>query len=109
MRDRVALTAARTAAVASRLVVVMVLVPVALAVTAQGASATALADDGVAQQTVSFGFFGPVGIAAVAIGAGGMVVGLLRHRRRVVTTVPVADTRTDVTQPVEPAAGERVA
>ena len=131
MRNRVALKAARMAAMTSKLVLVLVLVPVALAVTAQGASATtaladSLADRDVAADSVAFGILGPVGIAAVALGFGGLVIGLLRHhRRREVSTasaavISAATTVTmpvdasgslpvlEVGQPVEPAAGERV-
>lgn len=116
MRNRVALRAARTAATTSKLVLVMVLVPVALLAAAQGASAATLADGDVASAGVSFGFLGPVGIGAVVLGFGGLVVGLLRHRRRgaaaVTVTLPVDATGTlpvlEATQPIEPAAGERV-
>jgi len=105
VRDRVAPTVARAAAVTSKLVLVMVLVPVALAVTAQGASATtALADDDVAVRTVSFGFLGPVGIAAVALGAVGLVAGLLRHHRRrepAAVAAPAASVTAPLTAPVD--------
>ena len=118
MRNQVGSVAARTAATTSKLVLVMVLVPVALVAAAQGAAATPVAEDDVAATSVSFGLLGPVGIAAVVLGFGGLVIGLLRHRRRVVTaataatvtlpidasgTLPVLDAA-----PAEPAAGERV-
>lgn len=120
MRNRVAPTAARTAAVTSKLVLVMTLVPVltatALVTAAQSASAAVLADGGVAASSGSFGILGPVGIGAVVLGFGGLVVGLLRHRRREATTatvtLPVDTTGAlpvlDATQPIEPATGERV-
>lgn len=116
MRNQVGSVAARTAAITSKLVLVMVLVPVALVAAAQGAAATPVAEDDVAATSVSFGLLGPVGIAAVVLGFGGLVIGLLRHRRRVVTaattvtlpidasgTLPVLDAA-----PAEPVAGERV-
>jgi hypothetical protein len=117
VRNRVAPTAARASAVTSKLVLVMVLVPVALVAAAQNASAAiTLADGDVAASSGSFGFLGPVGIGAVVLGFGGLVVGLLRHRRREATAttviLPVVTTGAlpvlDATQPVEPAPGERV-
>ena len=84
MRNRVALKVARTrAAVTSKLVrvsVVLALVPVVL-VAGGGLAAAETADD-VAAESVSYGLAGPVGIAAVVVGFGGLVLGLLRHRRR---------------------------
>ncbi|GAB3436957.1 hypothetical protein [Actinophytocola sediminis] len=117
MRNRVAPVAARTAAMASKLVLVVVLVPVALVTAAQGAAAATLADDDVAATSVSFGLLGPVGIAAVVLGFGGLVIGLLRHRRREITAatvaIPVDPSGTlpvlEATEPIETAAGERVA
>ena len=113
MRNRVALKAARTrAAVTSKLVrmsVVVALVPalvgVALAAMAQSAAAsTAAADESVAAEGASFGLAGPVGIAAVAVGFGGLIIGLLRHRRReAAAAIQVAR------QSVEPRAGEHAA
>lgn len=114
MRNRVVSAAARTAATTSKLVLVMVLVPVALVTAAQSASAAA--DDDVAATGMSFGLLGPVGIGAVVLGFGGLVIGLLRHRRREATastvTLPVDSSGTlpvlEATQPIEPATGERV-
>jgi hypothetical protein len=80
-----------------RMSVVMALVPAVLVGVAQSASA---ADGKIAAQSVSFGL-GPVSIAAVAIGFGGLIVGLLRHRRREAAAV--------VRPPVEPRPGEHVA
>jgi hypothetical protein len=84
VRNRVALKVARTrAAVTSKLVriiVVTAMVPVALLTGAQ--LATAEAAEKVAAESVSYGLAGPVGIAAVVVGFGGLIVGLLRHRRR---------------------------
>lgn len=129
MRNRVVPVAARTAAMTGKLVLVMVLAPVALVALAQSASAATLADGDVAATSVSFGLLGPVGIAAVALGFGGLVVGLLRHRRREATTpattrataratamttvtLPVDSSGTlpvlEVASPVEQAAAERV-
>lgn len=131
MRNRVVPVAARAAAMTSKLVLVMVLAPVALVALAQSASAATLADglanEDVAATSVSFGLLGPVGIGAVVLGFGGLVVGLLRHRRRgaitaastaatpaatSIVTLPVDSSGTlpvlEVAQPVEQAAAERV-
>jgi hypothetical protein len=84
VRNRVALKVARTrAAVTSKLVrvsVILALVPVVLV--AGGGLAAAEATDDVAAESVSYGLAGPVGIAAVVVGFGGLILGLLRHRRR---------------------------
>jgi hypothetical protein len=94
-------------AVTSKLVrmgVVLALVPtLAAAVLVTAAQPAAAADEQVAVESASFGLLGPVGIAAVALGFGGLVVGLLRHRRRdrvasAAVTAPMP--------PVEPRAGE---
>jgi hypothetical protein len=114
VRNRVALKAARArAAVTSKLVrmsVVMALVPalvgVALTAMAQSAAASTVtaADESVAAEGASFGMAGPVGIAAVVVGFGGLIVGLLRHRRReAAAAIQVAR------QAVEQRAGERAA
>ncbi len=108
MRNRVAPKAARTrAAVTSKLVrmsVVLSLVPaLAVAVLVTAAQPAAAAADGpVAAESVSYGLLGPVGIAAVVLGFGGLIVGLLRHRRR------DGGAGLAVRPPVEPHAGERV-
>lgn len=70
-----------------RMCVVLVLVPAVLVVAGQTASASA-ADD-VAASSMPFPV-GPVGIAVVALGFGGLVAGLVRHRRRVVAPPAVA-------------------
>ena len=102
MRDRVAPKVARTrAAVTSKLVrisVVMVLVPLSLVAGADLAAAETA--DKVAAESVSYGLAGPVGIAAVVVGFGGLIAGLLRHRRREAIAVRNA---------VERCAGERAA
>jgi len=89
VRNRVALKVARTrAAVTSKLVrvsVVMALVPVVLVAGADLAAAEV--SDDVAAESVSYGLAGPVGIAAVVVGFGGLILGLLRHRRREVIAV----------------------
>jgi hypothetical protein len=59
--------------------VVLTLVPVALVTGAVAASASTA--DGVAASNMQFPI-GPVGVAAVVVGLGGLVTGLLRHRRR---------------------------
>ncbi|MDQ3785806.1 MAG: hypothetical protein M3422_01000 [Actinomycetota bacterium] len=61
--------------------VVLALVPVVLVAGAAVASASAA--DGVAASNMQFPI-GPVGIAAIVVGLGGLVTGLVRHRRRVV-------------------------
>jgi hypothetical protein len=62
-----------------RLSVVLTLVPVALVIGVSVASATTA--DGVAASNMQFPI-GPVGVAAVVVGLGGLVTGLVRHRRR---------------------------
>jgi hypothetical protein len=106
VRNRVAPKVARTrAAVTSTLVrmsVVMTLVPaLAVAVLVTVAQPAAAASEEVAVESGSSGLAGPVGIAAVAVGFGGLVVGLLRHRRR------VAGAAVTVRPPVEQRTGER--
>lgn len=117
MRNRVALKAARTRAVVmSKLVrvsVVMALVPVALVAVGRTASATesalTLAEDHVAAQSMAFPV-GPVGIAAVVVGFGGLVVGLLRLRRRDAGTAAMpAPVPTAQPPAAESATGERAA
>ena len=80
MRNRVALAVARL----FRLSVVLTLVPVALVTGAVAASASTA--DGVAASNMQFPI-GPVGVAAIAVGLGGLVLGLVRHRRRGLTAV----------------------
>lgn len=79
MRNRVALQSARTRRRLVRISVVMTVVSTVLVAGARFAAAAA--PDRVAAESASFEF-GPVSIAAVVLGAGGLVVGLLRHRRR---------------------------
>jgi hypothetical protein len=62
-----------------RLSVVLTLVSVALVTGVSVASATTA--DGVAASNMQFPI-GPVGVAAVVVGLGGLVTGLVRHRRR---------------------------
>lgn len=75
MRNRVALAVAGLV----RLSVVLTLVPVALVTGTVAANASTA--DGVAASNMQFPI-GPVGVAAVVVGLGGLVTGLLRHRRR---------------------------
>lgn len=110
MRNQVAPKAARArAAVTSTLVrmsVVVALVPalVAAALVTAAQPAAAAVDEQVAAEGGAFGLAGPVGIAAVVVGFGGLVAGLLRHRRRELgAAMRVAQA------PVEPRAGERTA
>ena len=72
MRNRVALALAKVS-------VVFALVPVALVTGVAAASASTA--DGVAASSMQFPV-GPVGVAATVVGLGGLVTGLLRHRRR---------------------------
>lgn len=72
MRNRVAQAVARVS-------VVFALVPVTLMTGVAVASASTA--DGVAASNMQFPI-GPVGVAAVVVGLGGLVTGLVRHRRR---------------------------
>lgn len=72
MRNRVAQAVARVS-------VVFALVPVTLVTGVAVASASTA--DGVAASSMQFPI-GPVGVAAVVVGLGGLVTGLVRHRRR---------------------------
>lgn len=76
MRNRVVLAVAKLV----RVSVVLTLVPVALVTGAMTANASTA--DGVAASNMQFPI-GPVGIAAVVVGLGGLVTGLVRHHRRV--------------------------
>ncbi|HYQ67448.1 hypothetical protein [Actinophytocola sp.] len=49
--------------------------------------ASASTADGVAASNMQFPI-GPVGVAAVVVGLGGLVTGLLRHRRRGLSPAP---------------------
>lgn len=62
-----------------RLSVVLTLVAVALVTGTMSASASTA--DGVAASSMQFPI-GPVGVAVVVVGLGGLVTGLVRHRRR---------------------------
>lgn len=76
MRNRVASAVAELV----RASVVLALIPVALVAGASAASASTA--DGVAASSMQFPI-GPVGIAAIVVGLGGLVTGLVRHHRRV--------------------------
>ncbi|MFI7679672.1 hypothetical protein [Actinophytocola sp. NPDC049390] len=89
MRNRVVSTMVELV----RVSVVLALVPVAMVTGAAVASASTA--DGVAASNMQFPI-GPVGIAAIVVGLGGLVTGLVRHRRRVVAaaaapSAPIAD------------------
>ena len=91
MRNRVASAMAELV----RVSVVLALIPVALVAGASAANASAA--DGVAASSMQFPV-GPVGIAAIVVGLGGLVTGLVRHHRRVAaaaaqpaTPAPIAD------------------
>lgn len=84
--------------------VVLALVPALLAALAGVASAAPLAAD-----SMPSGMGGPFSIAAVVIGLGGLIAGLLRHRRRVIAPVrPVAPPAPPAPVVAEPT-GERAA
>jgi hypothetical protein len=78
-----------------RVSVVLALAVVALAATTLTASASTA--DGVAASNMQFPI-GPVGIAAVVVGLGGLVTGLVRHHRREAAPQP-----TPQPAPTEPA------
>jgi hypothetical protein len=82
-----------------RISVVMALVPVVLVTRAGLASASA--GEPVAADSATVGVSSFVGIAAVVFGFGGLVVGLLRHRRR--------EAAVSVRQPVESRQSEHAA
>ncbi|WP_328606335.1 hypothetical protein OG943_41430 [Amycolatopsis sp. NBC_00345] len=71
-------------------------------------SSVAFADDGVARaETTSagFGMLGPVGLVAVALGIVGMMLGVLRQRRKAraaAAPAPVAEPRVDSEDPTRP-------
>ena len=75
MRNRVVLAVAKLV----RVSVVLTLAAVALVTGA--VTATASTADGVAASSMQFPI-GPVGIAAITVGLGGLVTGLVRHHRR---------------------------
>ncbi|MFC4853399.1 hypothetical protein [Actinophytocola glycyrrhizae] len=76
--------------------VVLALVPVALVTGAIVASASTA--DGVAASNMQFPI-GPVGIAAVVVGLGGLVTGLVRHHRRIAAAAVLATPRAAVIEP----------
>lgn len=80
--------------------VVLALVPAFLAALAGVATAAPLAAD-----SMPSGMGGPFSIAAVVIGLGGLIAGLLRHRRRVIASVPPVVPPAPVVEPT----GERAA
>jgi hypothetical protein len=83
VRNRVVLAVAKLV----RVSVVLALVPVALVTGAVVANASTA--DGVAASNMQFPI-GPVGIAAIVVGLGGLVTGLVRHHRRIATATPQA-------------------
>jgi hypothetical protein len=92
VRDRVTYPAARSARAAVRVVrtaSILAALPVALLVAAaQSAAAEPTLAQGPAAADLSFGTAGPVGIAAVIFGIGGLVAGLLRRRRLAARSAP---------------------
>jgi uncharacterized membrane protein YgdD (TMEM256/DUF423 family) len=83
----------------------LVAVPAALLL---AGSSVAFADDGVARaETTStgFGMLGPVGLVAVALGIVGMMLGVLRQRRKAraaAAPAPAAEPRVDSEDPTRP-------
>jgi hypothetical protein len=78
----------------------LTLVPVVLVAGAVVANASTA--DGVAASNMQFPI-GPVGVAAVVVGLGGLVTGLLRHRRRGLTA-PAPRTQPEPATPDKAAA-----
>jgi hypothetical protein len=81
VRNRVAPTAARPR-VPGKLVRISVVLALLPAVLMAGTGIAAADEQRAAVDTASVGLAGPVGIAAVVVGFGGLILGLLRHRRR---------------------------
>ena len=92
VRNRVVLAVARLV----RLSMVLALVPVALV--AGAVTANASTADGVAASNMQFPI-GPVGIAAIVVGLGGLVTGLVRHHRRVAAAAATAPVPPRVVEP----------
>ena len=90
MRDRGAPTAAPEREAARRtlatLVTAFVAVPVALVLAGAGYASADTPGSG----QVPFSVAGPVGVCAVVIGIGGVVIGLLRRRKLPARPVPMA-------------------
>ena len=80
--------------------VVLALVPALLAALAGVATAAPVAAD-----SMPSGMGGPFSIAAVVIGLGGLITGLLRHRRRAIAAVQAVAQPAPVAEPT----GERAA
>jgi hypothetical protein len=59
------------------------------------AAASASTADGVAASNMQFPI-GPVGVAAIVVGLGGLVTGLVRHRRRQTAAAPKSEPETVV-------------
>jgi hypothetical protein len=76
----------------TRVAAVLALLPAALVLVA-AASAGADTATGVAAEQGSFGVAGPVGIVAVILGVGGLVVGLVRRHRTKAARVALVETR----------------
>lgn len=84
--------------------VVLALVPAFLAALAGMATAAP-----VAAESAPSGMGGPFSIAAVVIGLGGLIAGLLRHRRRAIASVPPVAPPTPAPAPLPEPTGERAA
>lgn len=97
VRNRVVLAVAKLV----RVSVALALVAVALVTAATAASASTA--EGVAASNMQFPI-GPVGIAAVVVGLGGLVTGLVRHHRRVAAAAATPQPAVVDPEPVDKAA-----
>jgi hypothetical protein len=111
MRNRVAHDGVHTVrglvAGTARVAAVLALIPAALVAVAMDAGADPATTGDVATERFSFGVAGPVGIVAVVLGVGGLVLGLMRHRRTVAARV--AAMAVQKTEPMPAIRGEHVA
>lgn len=106
MRNRVAHNDVhRVRSLAAR-AVVLALVPATFALIAATAAA---AETPATAERWSEGLAGPVGIVAVALGIGGLIIGLLRRRRTVAARIAVAETRPMSAVRPEPARSDSAA
>ena len=90
MRDRGAPTATPEREAASRTLVKLFTAFVAVPVTLVLATAGYASADTAGSGQVPFSVAGPVGVAAVVVGIGGVVVGLFRRRKLTSRAVPMA-------------------
>lgn len=97
MRDRVARTDTRSvralATNAARATGALAVLPTLLLLVSAQAAAAEGSGDAVAADPLTSGLVAPVGIGAVLIGFGGLVIGLLRRRRIATARAAVAASR----------------